>query len=459
MKRICILSVILSALSIGSLSAQNLAISIGIRETGGSGPAFANGGETIKITVTPAAGYKLKPNSLTVKTVEGSVEATVPVNVDANGEYTYKLPVPVGGDTNPMNVVITGTFITDPSYTGTTSTNQQKKSFSLGIGIAVAVTLHSNYAYIKNGTISAGSLELTATSGSESSQLVFAADSKAGYAQGDFGLAGAVTVHVASAKTKAIVGDKPSITLTEGGTLKIASASYETVTTNAVATSSGTASRLGVGAGISVGVFGADVFAKVADGASIKVLNSGSIKSAEITANHASTETLKSQAGSQGGISITPVLSLLISGARTEATLGTSNQLLSASEDITLTAKNSTTRELGANAAAAGGKVGIGASFTISVLNDSTTAAVQRSARARNVRVSATGHSSLKSTSRAGSQGASSQNSSSGTTTTSSTTDGTADSSSGEEGGESDKQADKSLGGGAKLAGASGSSN
>lgn len=46
MKRICILSVILSALSIGSLSAQNLAISIGIRETGGSGPAFANGGAT-----------------------------------------------------------------------------------------------------------------------------------------------------------------------------------------------------------------------------------------------------------------------------------------------------------------------------------------------------------------------------------------------------------------------------
>lgn len=450
-----------------TVAAQDKAHAITVTQSANgtiAAPAFANGGETIKITVTPAAGYKLKPNSLTVKTVETSVEATIPVTADANGEYTYKLPVPVGGDTKPMNVVITGTFIKDPSYTGTTSTNQQKKSFSLGIGIAVAVTLHSNYAYIKNGIISAASLELTATSGSESEQLVFAADSKAGYAQGDFGLAGAVTVHVASAKTKAIVGEKPSITLAEGGTLKISSESYETVTTNAVATSSGTASRLGVGAGISVGVFGADVFAKVADGASIKVLNSGSIKSAEITANHASTETLKSEAGSQGGISITPVLSLLISGASTEATLGTSSGLLAASEDITLSAKNSTTRELGANAAAAGGKVGIGASFTISVLNDSTTAAIQRSARARNVRVSATGRSSLKSTSRAGSQGASSQSEGSGDSSTSGTGSGgttgsSTETGSGEEGGEADKQADKSLGGGAKLAGTSGSSN
>lgn len=44
MKKVCFVSIILSALSISSLSAQSVAISIGIRETGGSGPAFANGG-------------------------------------------------------------------------------------------------------------------------------------------------------------------------------------------------------------------------------------------------------------------------------------------------------------------------------------------------------------------------------------------------------------------------------
>ncbi|MEN6634431.1 MAG: hypothetical protein ABFC56_01110, partial [Clostridiaceae bacterium] len=234
--------------------------------------------------------------------------------------------------------------------------------------------------------------------------------------------------------------------------------------TTAVATSSGTASRLGVGAGIAVGVFGADVIAKVVDGASIIAASNGAIKGAEISADHNATETLKAEAGSQGGVSITPVLALLISGARSEATLGTSAQLLAASEDISITAKNSCTRELGANAAAAGGKVGIGASFAISVLNDSATAALQRSVRARNAKVSSTGRSSLKSTSRAGSQGASSQSGeSTGTEATTGTgtgeSGGSTGESSGEEGGEADKQADKSLGGGAKLAGQTGSSN
>jgi len=46
MKKICLVTIILSALSISSLSAASLSISLGIRETGGSGPAFFNGGAT-----------------------------------------------------------------------------------------------------------------------------------------------------------------------------------------------------------------------------------------------------------------------------------------------------------------------------------------------------------------------------------------------------------------------------
>ncbi|MEN6634940.1 MAG: hypothetical protein ABFC56_03770, partial [Clostridiaceae bacterium] len=203
-----------------SVAAENKAHAVTVTTpTNGTitAPAFVNGGETITITVTPTAGFKLKPGSLTVKTVEGSVEATAPVAADANGNYTYKVPVPVGGDTKPMTLTIAGAFIKDPSYTGQPATNQQKKSFSLGVGIAIAVTLHKNEATIQNGTITVGSLELCATSGSEAEQLVFAADAKAGYSQGDFGLAGAVTVHVASAKTRAIIGDKAAITLAEAG--------------------------------------------------------------------------------------------------------------------------------------------------------------------------------------------------------------------------------------------------
>jgi len=415
-----------------------------------SAPAYANGGDTITITVTPAAGYMLKPNSLKVKTVETSVEAIITVTADASGAYTYKLPVPVGGDTSPMNVVIYGEFVTDPDYTGETSTTTQKKKFSLGVGIAVSVTTHQNYAYIKSGTIIADSLEISAVSGGENG-LVFTAESKAGYSQGDFGLGGAITVHVVSAKTKALIGSDAQITLGDGGTLTIKSESSENTTTSAVAASSGTASRVGIGAGIAVGVIGVDVIAKVADGADIITAGSAALGGVDISAKHSNTETLKAQAGSAGGVSITPVLALLISGAHTEAALGTSAQLISVGGDLAISAQSANTREIAANASAAGGSVGVGASFAISVLNDSAKAALNRSARAKNVKITAVGRSSLKSTSRAGSQGASSRSSS--TSSTSSSADGEA------EEGEADKQADKGIGGGAKLAGKTGSSN
>ncbi|MDP3446823.1 MAG: hypothetical protein Q8S22_02065, partial [Eubacteriales bacterium] len=416
-----------------------------------SAPAYANGGETITITVTPAAGFKLKPDSLKIKTVEASVDATITVTADANGVYTHKLPVPVGGESAPMNIVIWGEFVKDPNYTGETTSTAKKKSFSLGVGIAVAVVTHQNYAYIKNGTISANSLSLSATSGSDTEKLIFSAESKAGYSQGDFGIAGAITVQVVSAKTKALIGQDAVITLGEGGTLRVISESYESSKTIAKSVSTGTAARLGVGAGIAVGVFGIDVISCVADNAAISVLNNAALKNVTVSAAHDNTEALSAEAGSSGGISITPVLALLISGAHVEATLGTSAQLLNATEDVSISAKSNCAREMAANASAAGGSVGVGASFSISVLNDSATAALRRSMHARTVKIIAVSRSSLKSTSRAGSQGASSKSSSSSTSTESTSSEG--------EEGEADQQADKGISGGANLAGKTGSSN
>ncbi|MEN6340037.1 MAG: hypothetical protein ABFD03_07915, partial [Clostridiaceae bacterium] len=444
-----------------SVTAENKAHQVNITQSANgtiAAPAYANGGETITITVTPTAGYKLKLNSLKVKTVETSVEATITVTASANGAYTYKLPVPVGGDTQPMNIVIFGEFIKDPDYTGTTTTAAKKKTFSLGVGIAVSVVTHQNYAYIKDGTITANSLELSAISGSDTDKLIFNADSKAGYSQGDIGVGGAITVQVVSAKTKALIGDNAQVTLGEGGTLTIKSESYETSTTSATAISTGTASRVGVGAGIAVGVIGIDVISKVADGANILVGGSGALTSVDITANHDNTESLKSSAGSKGGVSITPVLALLISGAHVEAALGSSSHLLSASEDITISAKSANARETAANAAAAGGSVGVGASFVITVLNDSSNASLRRSLRARNVKLTATGRSSLKATSRAGSQGVSSRSEESAASGTSTGT-GSSSTTSDSEGGEADKQADKGIGGGSKLAAQTGSTN
>jgi len=156
------------------------------------------------------------------------------------------------------------------------------------------------------------------------------------------------------------------------------------------------------------------------------------------------------------------VLGLLISGVRTEATLNSlkNNALLNAAGDAVVSAQSAMLREMTANAAAAGGSVGLGGSFAISVVNDSARAHLRNSVKAGNVRVNAVGRSSMKSTSRAGANGAAS-NATSGSTSTPGTgsADGEGDSKGSTEKSEADKQADKAISSGISMAGATGSGN
>ena len=168
------------------------------------------------------------------------------------------------------------------------------------------------------------------------------------------------------------------------------------------------------------------------------------------------------KAGSSGGISVTPVLALLISGIKTEATIGTlqDNAILQAAGDAEVSAQSAMLREMTANAAAAGGNVGVGGSFALSVVNDSARAHLRNSVDAGNVRVNAVSRTSMKSTSRAGSNGAAS-NASSGSTSPAheGAADGEGDSKGSTEKSEADKQADKAISGGIKMAGTTGSGN
>ena len=423
-------------------------------------PSRVDSGEKITLVATPNEGYKLKENSLKVKTEDGSVTATVPVTADAQGNFYYTLPTFTSA--TPV-ITILAEFITDPDYTGTgTGASAPKKStFSLGVGVTVAVTSHKNNAYIANGTIQAGSLSISAISGSEDDQLLSSAASKAGYSQGDIGIGGALTVHVATAKTRAVILDGATVYLTDGGDVSVNASSNERFTTSADAVSSDNASKIGVGAGIAIAVIGVDVVACVDDGADIISVTGytggvptegGKLGSLKITADHASSEAMLAKAGSAGGISITPVLALDISGIYTSAYLG-SGRAIKLGGDLAISSSNSVTREVAANAAAAGGSVGVGASFAITVLNDTANAVLRRNARARSVTVRAVSRSSLTSNSRAGSQGSTSRTESSTAASGSSESDGESQQ------GESDAQADRSIAGGSGLSRRSGSTN
>lgn len=59
MKKLLLTTVVLGALGIASLSAASLQLSIGIRETGGSGPAFSNGGSANGIEFVDLDGQTL----------------------------------------------------------------------------------------------------------------------------------------------------------------------------------------------------------------------------------------------------------------------------------------------------------------------------------------------------------------------------------------------------------------
>ena len=399
-------------------------------------------GDTLNITVTPTTGKAVAAVKLTITV--GTKTDIVTATKNTDGTYSVLVPTLASG----ANVQVSATYGT---ATTTSTATKTSSSVSAGVGVAVAVVVHENAATIQNATIMAKNLTLTAKSGSSEDPITSAATAKAGYSAGSIGLGGAVAVHVASAKTKALIYNTANITMS--GALTLAAASYERFTTEADASGSEKATTAGVGAGIAIAVHGVDAIAGIQDGTLIQAA-ADKIESIDISAIHDLSEAVSAKAGSAGGVSVTPVLALLISGADVEAYLGTNANanILGVTGDVKIAAESQMDRAMAANASAAGGSVGIGGSFAISVLNDSAKAYLCRSILAKNVGVASKAKSAVKATSRASANGASKTNSSSSTATAS-------DSDAEGDGGQADAQADKSITGGGKLSGKVGSNN
>ena len=159
-----------------------------------------DGGNVLTVRVTPNSGYTLAPNSLKASIEKGTGAAATTelfdITADASGIYKFTVPTTLG-DTAVITII--GKFVE-----GNGSANNPTP-LSLGVGVNVSVTNHSNNAYIKNGKITAGGLDIQALSGNADQPITSLARSYAGYSQGAIGVGGAVTVHVVSAKTTAVV--------------------------------------------------------------------------------------------------------------------------------------------------------------------------------------------------------------------------------------------------------------
>ncbi|MBQ6692359.1 MAG: hypothetical protein IJN00_03405, partial [Clostridia bacterium] len=118
-------------------------------------PSYADAEEKIEIRVNPAAGYKLKENSLTVTvSVSGNASSQKVITPDANGKYYFTLPNEQMMTMFPIS--ITGVFEKDPNYkapTAPTTPAKQRKSVGIGAAAGVNIVLYESTAAIKAGTV------------------------------------------------------------------------------------------------------------------------------------------------------------------------------------------------------------------------------------------------------------------------------------------------------------------
>ena len=289
----------------------------------------------------------------------------------------------------------------DP-VTGATVESAPQKA----IGTAIGVTYfdNDNTSEIVCGVITAEDLRVDADMGFTGSGVTV----KAGHipSTANFGLGGAIAVHLASAVNEATVGKDGNYTI-EGGSVAVESTGSGHYLT--VGDASGkrarrsitvggliipfepanvvTANSTGVGAGIAVGLVGVDVTARIEDGVRFKGLP---MTSALVNASYHGTEHIEAAAGAAGGTSVVPVLALGVGGVYTQAYLGSAaDEALSLTGDLAVTAVGQVERTMQVDAAAVGAGVGVGGAFGIGVFNDSAAADLERAANAASVLVDA----------------------------------------------------------------------
>ncbi|MBQ9827063.1 MAG: hypothetical protein IJM62_00105, partial [Lachnospiraceae bacterium] len=397
-------------------------------------PAFADAKEEVTIKLTPGSGYKIDSSSVKVIII-GANGSTKTVTAKGSGTiFTFVVPDSV---TAGSTAEITAKFVPGVQ-SGSGKGKDGKQTVSVGVSVAVGVVINKNEAIVENATIVSKGLKVISTNTTQDK-----VEALAGFSAGQIGIGGAVAVNVDTSKSIAVVKDTAKVTLT-GGPLEVTAKTTAKFDTNASAKGQDKSENAGVGAGIAVSVTGIDTKAEIEDEPKehhvIQIAEGKKLDSVKVSATTTDTQTVGATAGAAGGISVTPVLALTVAGADTYAHIGKGTTEIITSGDLTVSAESDAWRQLAANAAAAGDSVGVGASFSISVLNDKTKARLSRSVKAKNVTVNVKAKNRVRSTSRASASGASGKSKSD-------------DSGSSDDKAGADKQSDGPMAGAGKLAG------
>lgn len=320
---------------------------------------------------------------------DGSIEAKKALNVYSLSEVRSEVRAD-GSLYRTPNIVSSKTFEEVPNK-------------AIGAGLALAIVENSASSAVKKGNVNAGELNISAQLGSSESVAV----AKSGHVPEDkkasLGIAGAISVHIASFENGALIGKDAVCTISDGGSINVTALGTGRFVT--VGDASGKRMRSmvdmgavkvplqsdynggenfkAIGAGIAVDVINVDTRAEIEDGAIIKTAD-GRLGGVDMRAEFSGTHHIEAAAGAEGGTSIIPVLSLSLSGVNVTAYIGSdpTGAFIVTDGDINVNATNNMTRTLVADAQAAGVKVGLGAAVGIIVASDNVEASLCRSVNA-----------------------------------------------------------------------------
>ncbi|WP_183023997.1 leukotoxin LktA family filamentous adhesin [Variovorax sp. UMC13] len=246
-----------------------------------------------------------------------------------------------------------------------------------GVAAAVAINLAqlSNEAAIAQ-TLQAGSVSASASMAAAAPVNSFTTTAVSGAGASNVGVAGALAVNAIDSATAAALRGGANVTLAgAGGDVALTARNASASTAKATPAASGASGdKVGIGASVAVNVVGTRTLAQLADGAQLQ-----GARDVALDAGGTHAVTTEAEAGSEGGISITPSVAVSIANNTTQASLGASSKLpLTLGGDLLLNAAQSATTRTTAKGSAVGGKAAIGAAVAVALVDDLVEATTAR---------------------------------------------------------------------------------
>ncbi|QCO54429.1 hypothetical protein EOK75_00465 [Pseudorhodobacter turbinis] len=326
-----------------------------------------------KVSVAAAVGVNVQTSTVTAAIPDG-------VAISANGVLTLAAMNNTDG-----KIEAVGDAVGTKDDAG-----EMPPASKVGIGAAVAVNVVKarNDALLGDAAHSAGGLSLSATKRDVAAYMadpataalrgdVYLAKASSGAGGSKVGIAGSVALNLLDTQSVARVSGAATVAVTGGGAVSLVTDNRTDATAEALPVGGGaTGATVGVGASVAMNILANRSLAEVSDGGVVTGADDLTLAASGTYAG-----VTKAEAGSSGGVSVTPALALSMINNTTTARLGTGGPQ-SVTGDVIVSAAQSSTITTEASGKAAGSKAAIGAALALALVDDRALATTARNVTA-----------------------------------------------------------------------------